>query len=739
MRLLPFAVLLCVLTQTVTSTSTVRAADVSIDFERDVQPILTRFGCNSGPCHGKARGQNGFQLSLLGFDSNFDYDSLTKEARGRRIFLPEAERSLFLEKPAGIVPHGGGKRFEKGSPEYDLIREWIVRGAPRSIPGTPKLLKVTVDPVDRILSLSRPGDAAAKDTAALRVTAHYSDGTTRDVTSLAQFQSNEAAIASVNDAGVVTAGVVVGEAAIMARYQGLIAVSTIAVPLPGKVEPEVYAKLPRHNYIDDLTWAKLERMGLTPSAPAGDHTFLRRAHLDLIGRIPSPEETRAFLGDAAPDKRTKLVDQLLERPEFADYWANKWADLLRPNAYHVGIKATLNYDAWIRDAFRRNMPFDQFTREMIAAKGSTWRKGAVTMFRDRRQPDELTTIVSQLFLGIRLDCAKCHHHPFESYSQDDFYSFAAYFGRIGRKGVGISAPISGSEEMVFAAKTGDVRHPLTGAVLPPRPLFGTAPEPKEGEDLREALAAWVTAPENHFFVQTAANRLWADLMGRGLVEPVDDLRATNPPANAPLLEALGKDLRDQGYDLKKLLRRIATSYVYGLSSQPSARNAVDLRNGSRHYRTRLRGEVLLDAVTDITGVPETFSAMPPGTRAMEIWSHRIDSTFLDAFGRPDPNQDPPCERNVESTVVQVLHLMNSENLYRKATADAGLAAKLAASDKSPEQVAEELYLWVYSRLPDDAEKEITRKLFATEGVTRRQATEDLLWALINTPEFVYKD
>ncbi|MCC7418645.1 MAG: DUF1549 domain-containing protein [Planctomycetaceae bacterium] len=721
------------------SASSGLAADAGIDFDRDVQPILTRFGCNSGPCHGKARGQNGFQLSLLGFDSNFDYDSLTKEARGRRVFRPEADRSLLLQKPAGIVPHGGGKRFDKGSPEYNLMRDWIVQGAPRSIPGTPKLVKVTVDPADRILNLSRSGDNGPKDSVALKVTAHFSDNTTRDVTRLSQFQSNEAAIAAVNEEGTVTAGVVVGEAAIMARYQGQIAICTIAVPLPGKVEPEVYAKLPRNNYIDDLTWTKLERLGLLPSVTSADHTFLRRAHLDLIGRIPTPDETRAFLGDATPDKRAKLVDQLLERPEFADFWANKWCDLLRPNAYHVGIKATLNYDAWIRDAFRRNMPFDQFVRELISAKGSTWRKGAVTLFRDRREPAELTTIVSQIFLGVRLECAKCHHHPFEVYGQDEFYSFAAYFGRIGRKGVGISAPISGSEEMVFAAKAGDVRHPLTGAVLPPKPLFGATPELKQGEDIREALAAWVTSPENHFFAQTAANRLWADLMGRGLVEPVDDLRATNPPANGPLLEALGKDLREQGYDLKKLLRRIATSHVYGLSSQPSPRNAVDLRNGSRHYRTRLRAEVLLDAVCDITGVPETFAAMPPGTRAMEIWSHRINSTFLDAFGRPDPNQDPPCERTSDSTVVQVLHLMNSENLYQKATSDNGLAAKLAATEKTPEQVAEELYLWVYARQPDDAEKEIARKLFATEGVNRRQATEDLLWALINTPEFVYKD
>lgn len=719
--------------------SAAAAADPPVDFERDVQPILTRYACNSGPCHGKARGQNGFQLSLLGFDANFDYDALTKEARSRRVFLPDPEKSLFLQKPAGILPHGGGRRIEKDSAEYNILKSWIAGGALRGVPGTPKLARLTVDPSDRILALSRGGDGAAKESQPLRVTAHYDDGSIRDVTRLAQFQSNESSIAAVNDAGVVTAGVVVGEAAIMARYQGLIAICSVAVPLPGAVDPALYAKLPRNNFIDDLTWQKLQRLGLTPSPSAADHTFLRRASLDIIGRIPTPDEARAFLGDASAEKRAKLVDRLLERPEFADFWANKWCDLLRPNPYHVGIKATLNYDAWIRDAFRRNMPYDQFVRELITAKGSTWRKGAVTMFRDRRQPDELAPIVSQLFLGIRLECAKCHHHPFEVYGQEEFYSFAAFFARIGRKGTGISAPISGSEEMVFAAKGGEVRHPLTNIVLPPKPLFGTVPEPKEGEDLREILAAWVTSPENKYFEQTGANRIWADLMGRGLVEPVDDLRATNPPANAPLLEALGRDFREQGYDFKKLIRRIAASHVYGLSSLPSERNAVDLRNASRHYRTRIRGEVLLDAVSDITGVPESFSAMPPGARAMELWSHRIGSDFLDAFGRPDPNQDPPCERNADSTVVQVLHLMNSENLYRKATNDSGRAAKLAASDKTPEQIAEELYLWAYARQPDAQEREIAGKLFATEGVSRRQATEDLLWALLNTPEFVYKD
>ncbi|MCH7689285.1 MAG: DUF1549 domain-containing protein, partial [Planctomycetes bacterium] len=564
-------------------------------------------------------------------------------------------------------------------------------------------------------------------------------GSTRDVTRLAAFQSNESGIASVNQQGLTKTTTVIGEVAIMARYMGQIAVCNIAVPLPGNVPDEFYANLPRKNFIDEHVWEKLKRLQITPSSPAPDHKFLRRAYIDVIGRLPTPEESRRFLADQSPDNRERLIDHLLEQPEFADYWANKWVDLLRPNAYRVGIKAVLNYDAWIRDSFRKNKPYDQFVRELITAQGSTFHHGAATMFRDRRSPDELTTITSQLFLGIRLECTKCHHHPFEVWSQDDFYSFAAYFAKIARKGTGLSPPISGSEEIVYTAKSGSVKHPLTGEVLPPRPLFGKTPEIKPGADPREALAEWITSKENPFFVQVQANRVWADMMGRGLVEPVDDLRATNPPSNAPLLKALGEEFRKQGYDLKKLVRLIATSYVYGLSSLPGERNVLDTRYYSRHLRQRLRAEVLLDAVSAITQVPESFDAMPPGSRASEIWTHRIGSLFLDAFGRPDPNQDPPCERTGETTVVQVLHLMNSENLYQKVTSDSGRAAKLAESKRTPREIIEELYLLVYNRLPNSDELNVTTKLFQKEGISRRQVTEDILWALLNTPEFIFKD
>ena len=701
----------------------------SLDFERDVQPILTRLGCNAGPCHGKQRGQNGFQLSLLGFDSDFDHAALVKEARGRRVFFPAPEESLLLRKPIGADPHGGGVRLDPQSDEYQTLLRWIAAGAPRRQPDAPALKEVTVQPQELVM--------ADDEQRQLIVTATYDDGSQRDVTALTTFQSNEDPIAAVDEHGLITAGQVTGEVAVMARYQGHFAVARATVPLGGQIGPET-ANLPRANFIDEHVANTLNRLSLTASDPAPEEKFLRRAYIDIVGRSPTADEAREFLNDSSPEKRSNLVDRLLERPEYAEHWANKWADLLRPNPYRVGIKATLNYDHWIRDSFRRNKPYDQFVRELITGQGSTFHHGNVTLFRDRRTPDELTTIVSQLFLGVRLECAKCHHHPFEVWGQEDFYSFAAYFARVGRKGRGVSPPISGSEEMVFSGTSGAVKHPLTDETMQPRPLFGEAIATEADEDPRIALAEWITSPENPFFAQTMANRVWADLMGRGLVEPVDDLRATNPPTNPELLAALGDHFSNSGYDIKQLIRAIATSNTYGLSSMPNERNVVDTRNFSRHYRQRLRAEVLLDSVSQITGVPEQFDAMPPGSSAKEVWTHRVGSLFLDAFGRPDPNQDPPCERTSDSTVVQTLHLMNSPRLHGKVTSDSGRAAELAESERTPAEIVRELYLWTYNRPPDEEELQIATELYDNEA-DRRQTTEDLLWALLNTAEFVYKD
>lgn len=702
-----------------------------LTFELDVMPVLTAAGCNAGACHGKARGQNGFQLSLLGFDPDFDYAAIALEARGRRVFPASPEKSLLLAKATMAVSHGGGRRLDPDGPQYETIRRWITLGMPRRTPADPTLTGIALDPPERLL------EAAQEQP--LTVTAKYSDGSTRDVTGVTAFQSNEPAVVSVDDAGLVRAGQLAGEATIMARYMNNIATWNTAIPLSGSVDAAVYAALPRDNPIDDHVWQKLEQLRITPSAVCDDATFLRRAHLDIIGRLPTTDEVRAFLADASLDKRARAVDALLERPEYVDHWANKWVDLLRPNPYRVGIKATLSLDNWIRDAFRRNMPYDQMVHGIITAQGSTWRNGAVTIFRDRREPDEIVTMMSQLFLGVRLDCAKCHHHPFEVWGQDDFYGLAAYFSRLGRKGTGLSPPISGGEEIVFTAPSGTVTHPLTGAVVPPKPLFGKTREAAPDEDPRQILFEWMVADEQGYFTQVAANRIWAHLMGRGIVDPVDDLRATNPPSNAPLLKALAKVLRDSNFDQKQLIRAIVNSRVYQLDSLPGERNASDTRNYSRYYRQRMRAETLLDAVCDVTGMPESFSGVPAGSRSVEIWTNRVDSLFLDAFGRPDANQDPPCERQADSTVVQTLHLMNAPRIHEKVTSDNGRAARLAASDLRPEQIVDELYLAVYARMPSDEERAATLPLFGDNSESRRRATEDLMWALLNTPEFLFKD
>jgi hypothetical protein len=740
-----------------------------VSFELDVMPILTAKGCNQGACHGKARGQNGFQLSLLGFDPDFDFAALTQQARGRRVFPAAPERSLVLQKATAALAHGGGVRIEPGSADYEVILKWIAAGTPRRAENEPRLVSVAVHssphaPREESITRSVMRTMAQKyvqpgESFQLAVTATYSDGATRDVTSRTQFQSSEMGIVGVDAAGKVKAGPIPGEATIMARYMNTIAICDVAIPLPGEVSDELYEKLPRQNFIDGHVWTKLQSLGITPSPIADDAKFLRRVYLDIIGRLPTPEEVRAFLEvprsrvglvsevpglrvGLVSEKRARVVEELLQRPEYADHWTAKWADLLRPNPYRVGIKAVMNYDAWIRGSFRQNKPYDQFVRELITAQGSTWDNGASVMFRDRRDPTEITTLVSQLFLGIRLECAKCHHHPFEKYGQDDYYSFAAYFSRLGFKGTGLSPPISGSEEIVLLKKSGSVEHPLTRQTMQPRPLYGDAPQLTDDTDPREALAKWITSDENPYFAKVIVNRVWADLMGRGLVEPVDDLRATNPPTNGPLLDALAADFRSSKYDLKHLIRTICTSHVYGLSSLPSERNAGDRQNYSRHYRTRLRGEVLLDAISDITGVPDTFSAMPANSRANQLWTTRVQSVFLDTFGRPNPNQDPPCERTTDTTVTQTLHLMNAPQLHSRVTADGGRAAKLAAAmteGGSPDGIIEEVYLLVYSRLPDEAERAIGRELYEEKGTSKRQAAEDLMWALLNTPEFMFKD
>jgi len=707
-----------------------------VSFNLHVQPILAARGCSTGACHGKARGQNGFQLSLLGFDSQFDFDALTREARGRRVFPASPIESLLLRKASGQTPHGGGVRLPSNSDDYATLLRWINNGTPFAIENEPTLTSVEVFPQQRSMKPSEQQQ--------LVVMAEYSDGSRYDVTGQSAFQSNENTIVEVNEQGRITAGPIPGESTIMVRFMGTFATCRVLIPLLGDVAPEYYSELQRNNFIDPLVYDKLQLLGITLSTTSADQTFVRRVFIDLIGRLPSPSETEQFIANQSESKRADLVDWLLEQPEYVDHWANKWVDLLRPNPYRVGIKAVLNYDNWIRQAFRENRPYDQFVRGLVAAEGSTYRNGAATLFRDRRSPDEIATLISQLFLGIRLDCAKCHHHPFERWSQEDFYSFAAYFSRVGRKGTGLSPPISGSEEVVLGAKSGSVKHPRTDEVLSPRPLFGennlSAEDMLDDYTLRHKLVDWMVTKDNEFFSGVMVNRIWADLMGRGLFEPVDDLRATNPASNEPLLKSLGKYFADHDYDIKKLIAAIAKSHVYELSSTATERNIADTQNYSRHYRQRLRAEVLLDAVSDITQIPNKFGAMPVGSRSNQIWTHRVGSLFLDTFGRPDPNQDPPCERTTESTVTQALHMMNAPQIHANIISDNGrLAALTARKELTSEQIVAQIYLLAYSRRPTDEELGICQDIFTQEGMTRRQAAETILWALMNTPEFIIKD
>ena len=700
-----------------------------ISFINDVLPVLSKAGCNAGACHAKPQGQNGFKLSVFAYDPQSDYTSIVKASRGRRVSPANPAGSLLLQKPTMALAHGGGRRLDPGTELYQTLRNWIQQGMPYAGSDEPALRDIKVFPAER-----RYQKGAAQP---LLVQARYSDGNIRDVTPLTEFYSNEKEIARVDEHGVVNVGSLSGEGVIIARFMGLVSVSRITVPADRALPEALYAALPVHNEIDKLVHAQLQKLGLAPSGPCTDSEFLRRASLDVTGVLPTPDEVRAFGQDTNPDKRNELINRLLASPAYADYWAVKWGDLIRPNPFRVGVKPVYLLDLWLRESFRQNKPYDQFMREIVTAQGSTHKFGPVAVFRDRREPIDATTLISQIFLGVRLECAKCHHHPNEKWSQSDYYQFAAYFAQTKRKGQGISAPISGEAEFIYYAPGGEVRHPVSGELMKPKPPDGPLATLVAERDPRVALADWMARPDNPFFARAAVNRVWANFLGRGIVDPVDDFRASNPPTNEPLLDWLAKDFVAHGYDLKQLMRTIMRSRVYQLSSLPNEHNLGDTRNFSRSYRRRLSAEVLLDAVSDVTGVPETFPGLPPGARAVETWNHRLDSDFMDAFGRPNASADCPCERDVKGSVVQALHLMNSNNLQAKIGNAEGRAKKLADSKLSEQEIISELYLASYGRPPVEDEMKIARSAFGAKDATRKSATEDLIWALINSAEFVF--
>ncbi|MEY4483581.1 MAG: hypothetical protein RL693_1033, partial [Verrucomicrobiota bacterium] len=544
-------------------------------------------------------------------------------------------------------------------------------------------------------------------------------------------------IARVTEDGVVGIGKESGEAVIVARFMGLVCDSRVSVPADRLLPEARYAGLPVHNFIDQLAYTQYKQLGLFPSEGCSDAEFLRRASIDTIGTLPAAAEVRVFLADPDPARREKLIDRLLQHPNYADYWANKWADLLRPSSDRVGIKSVYVLDQWLRESFRANKPYDQLVREILLCEGNTHRVGPAVIYRDRREPADVTTMFSQLFLGVRLDCAKCHHHPSEKWGQDDFYHMAAFFGPLKQKGDGISAPISAGNETFYFVPGKTVRHPVTNELMDPKPPDGSAVKTSDDIDPRGALADWMTDAKNPFFARAVANRIWAAFFGRGIVEPVDDFRISNPPSNPALLDELGKELVRQRYDLKALMRTILRSHLYQLTTVPNESNLADTRNFSRSYRRRLPAEVLTDALVDVTGVPDVYAGMAPGSRAIQAWNYKIDSQTMDAFGRPNPSTACPCERDMRPSIVQSLHLMNSRLLQAKFASSSGRIQTLANGSQAPAEIVTELYLTCYGREPAPQELEIATGAFKAEGATRRSATEDILWSLLNSAEFVF--
>ncbi len=701
-------------------------------FQNDVLPILTRSGCMAGACHAKSDGQNGFQLSIFSHDPDADYREIVFDARGRRIFPADPDNSLLLLKATNTVPHEGEKRFDVDSDFYRTIRKWISEGAIRSAPNEATLQKITVSPSSVTF---RKGEEKS-----ITIAAHYSDKSTRDVTHLCEFTSNDDALAQVDEDGHITAGKIAGESTIIVRYIDIVGVARVIIP-PDKLLPKSeYTKLKPKNPIDEKAYERFQQLGLLPSLPCEDHEFVRRATLDVLGRLPTIEQSKAFLADKSPDKRAKLIDELLSdknADDYAAYWATKWGDLLRPNTQRVGVKPVYLLDDWIRQKLRANTPWNEFVKELITASGSTHQYGPVAIFRDKRTPADMSEFVSQLFLGVRLNCARCHHHPSEKWSQDDYYSMAAFFGSMKRKGQGISSPISGEPEFWWFEPGATVKHPVTEAVMTPKTPDGPEfPEIPDETDPREVFAKWLTSPDNTFFPRALVNRIWGELFGRGIVEPVDDFRGSNPPSNGPLLDWLAKDFAAHGFDQKHTLRVILNSNLYQQSSLPNLENAADKRNFSRSYRRRLPAEVLLDSISGFTNQPENLKGLTKGSPAMEQWNHLLPNEFLDAFGRPDSSAAPPCMRETSGSVVQALHLMNSKTLQRKLASNNPWMKSLET--KSPAEALQEIYLRLYSRFPSAEELKIGTLYLEQEGgdSKMKQPFEDLIWSLVNSAEFV---
>ncbi|WP_422926548.1 DUF1549 domain-containing protein [Singulisphaera sp. PoT] len=708
------------------------ASGLPVNFANQVVPVFTKLGCNSGGCHGKASGQNGFRLSLLGFEPNLDYETLVNEGRGRRLFPAVPEQSLLLLKGTAKMPHGGGRKLEANSHEYQVILRWIAQGMPMGKPTDPALASIEIFPNSRVM----PRGAKQQ----VVVTARYSDGSTEDVTRWAQYQSNDVEIASVAEGGLVETLNLAGQVAVMARYQGQVAVYNAIVPLGKKLDSASY-NFSSTNLVDVAVRKQWEALGIVPSEPCSDAEFIRRASLDVIGTLPTAAEVKGFVADADPNKRDKLVDKLLERPEYASFFAIKWADILR-NKREGNPKAqrgTYTFYDWIRENLSKNVPYDKFVRGILAASGTPETSPPVQWYRRIKGADAFVDDTAQVFLGMRLQCAKCHHHPFEKWSQNDYYGFAAFFARVGRKPSMNAQRAGRDDEVIFTARSGAVAHPKTGQVMTPKGLGGEVFKISIRNDPRQKLVDWMADPKNPFFAKALVNRYWAHFFGRGVAEPLDDLRETNPPSNPELLETLSADFIKSGYDLKHLVRTITTSKVYGLSSVPNEFNLKDKQSFARHYPKRMSAEVLLDAVSQLSGVPTDFSGLPQGTRAIELPDESVGSTFLDTFGRPKRDTPCECERVTDASLGQSLMLINSGEIQTKLAA-AGSRAEALAKDARPEvEKVDELFWTAYARTPSSGESATALAHLAAHPDQKRQAYEDLIWALMNAKEFQFND
>ncbi|HEX8202660.1 MAG TPA: DUF1549 domain-containing protein, partial [Isosphaeraceae bacterium] len=723
------------------ATVPVTVADVGVDlpinFPNGVVPIFTKLGCNSGGCHGKASGQNGFKLSLLGFEPALDHDSLVKEGRGRRLFVAAPDQSLLLLKATGRLPHGGGKRMDVAGDEYQILRRWVAAGVPYGAPEDPVVTRISVFPEHRVTT--------RRNAQQIAVTAHYSDGTREDVTRRAQYESNDTEVAGVDDAGRVRTLDLSGEAAVMVRYQGHVAVFRATVPL-GATTPSY--EFPHQTIVDAFTHRKWRELGLVPSDLATDEPFLRRVFLDLTGTLPNPARVRAFAADADPLKRSRLVDELLETDEYADVFAHKWADILRVRRGTNGADrayGTFAFHAWIREAVAADLPYDEFVDAILGALGDETRVPSAVWYKDLQSPEQIVDDMAQVFLGLRIACAQCHHHPYETWSQDDYWGLAAFFGRLGRRPVVVPGQLiqnrQAQRQFLFTRSTGTVINKRTGQPAVMKPLDGAPVTVGPDDDPRRALVAWMVRADNPYFARAVVNRYWAHFLGRGIVDPLDDLRQTNPPSNPALLDALAADLVAHRYSLKHLIRTICNSRTYQLGATPNEFNRRDKQSFARFYPKRLGAEVLHDAVAQVLGGSDPFPGLPRDAhaprRAMALPDESFASYFLDVFGRPQRRSACECERVGEANLAQVLHLLNSEEVQGRLSRPGGRADRLANDPRPDAEKVEELFLGTRARPPTAEQLRAALDYIERNSRTKKLAYEDILWSLINAKDFAF--